>query len=163
MNRSLILSVFSIFLLIMLLSPTGLSNSGIASAQGASPQQLRFTQLSGTTGGELRRYIDISSPWSGGYLYEDLTVIGSASVTESFTMDNLGPGSESDYWKNKNDSFDSGLDIFPDSNSPAAPATKTQTGSVNKKPAAAVAGASVTVGPEDENDVMAGFRWFDLF
>lgn len=46
--------------------------------------------------GVVNRFIGISDPWSGGYLYEDLTVVGSASITDSFTMDNLGPGTNED-------------------------------------------------------------------
>lgn len=45
--------------------------------------------------GEVRRHINISSPWSGGYLYEDFHVVGSVEVTESFTFYNLGPGADS--------------------------------------------------------------------
>ncbi len=44
------------------------------------------------TGGTTKRYIDVSSPWTGAYLYEDMTVEGSADIQESFRMDNLGPG-----------------------------------------------------------------------
>lgn len=49
-------------------------------------------QLAHTTGGTLKRYIDISSPWSHGYLYEDMSVTGEARIEESFNMDNLSPG-----------------------------------------------------------------------
>ncbi len=49
-------------------------------------------QEAGTTGGTTRRYIDVSSPWSGAYLHEDMTVIGKTDIVETFTMDNLKPG-----------------------------------------------------------------------
>lgn len=55
------------------------------------------------SGGVVNRFIGISDPWSGGYLYEDLTVIGSASITDSFSMDNFGSGSNEDF-------FDFGVD-----------------------------------------------------
>ena len=48
------------------------------------------------SGGVVNRFIGISDPWSGGYLYEDLTVIGSASITDSFSMDNFGSGASED-------------------------------------------------------------------
>ncbi|MDZ4133831.1 MAG: hypothetical protein U1E11_11935, partial [Dethiobacteria bacterium] len=48
------------------------------------------------SGGVVNRFIGISDPWSGGYLYEDLTVVGSASITDSFSMDNFGSGSNED-------------------------------------------------------------------
>jgi len=133
-------------------------------AQAGTTQEIGLTQQSGTIGGELRRLIDISSPWSGGYLFEDMTVVGSARVTESFTMNNLGPGSEADHWKKAYDDFGIGFnpnpDIFPKAASPASPASVS--GSVSK-PAAAVAGTSVVAEAEDEADIRAGFRWMDLF
>ena len=159
MNKQKMLFVFGIVLFMMVLSPAGILITGMVSAQ-----DMGFTQQSGTTGGELRRHIDISSPWSGGYLYEDMTVIGSASVTESFTMNNLGPGAESDYWKKAYDDFGIGFDvnpnIFPQSTEPAAQVPVS--GSVSK-PASAVAGESVTIDPEEAGDIRAGFRWMDLF
>jgi len=51
-------------------------------------------QEAGTTGGTTKRYIDISSPFTGAYLYEDMEVEGSADITESFEMINLEPGTE---------------------------------------------------------------------
>jgi len=49
-------------------------------------------QEASTTGGITRRYIDISSQWSHGYVYEDMVVEGKAEITETFSMDNLKPG-----------------------------------------------------------------------
>ncbi len=49
-------------------------------------------QEAGTTGGTVKRYIDISSPWSGAYLHEDMTVEGEATITETFELNNLEPG-----------------------------------------------------------------------
>jgi hypothetical protein len=144
MNKHKIL-VALIIVTFMLVLP---AQTGIAQVAG-------LTQHSSTTGGELRRHIDISSPWSGGYLHEDMTVIGSASVTESFTMDNLGPGAESDYWKKAYDDFGIGFDVNPDVFPKAA--------SPAGKPAAAVAGTSVVTEAEDETNIRAGFRWLDLF
>lgn len=53
-----------------------------------------INQSASTSGGTVKRYIDISSPWSHGYLHEDMSVVGKASITESFTMDNMSPGSK---------------------------------------------------------------------
>jgi len=53
-------------------------------------------QEAGTTGGTTRRYIDISSPWTGAYHYEDMTIEGKARIQESFQMDNLAPGTEAE-------------------------------------------------------------------
>lgn len=131
-------------------------------AQAGTTQEIGLTQQSGTTGGELRRLIDISSPWSGGYIHEDLTVIGRASITDSFTMNNLSPGSNSDYWKKAYDDFDIGFGSTPyqEAIPPAKVGSEAISGSAYK-PAAAVAGASVTAEPEA--DIRVGFRWLDLF
>ncbi len=52
-------------------------------------------QEAGTTKGTTRRYIDISSPWSGAYLHENMTVKGEAEIEETFAMNNLQPGEDS--------------------------------------------------------------------
>jgi len=138
--------------------------AGFCQTDATFTQSYGLYQQSGTTGGELRRYINISSPRSGGYLFEDMTVIGSASVTESFTMDNLGPGSEADFRKRAYDDFGIGFDvnpdIFPNVSTPVSPVLVS--GSVSK-PVAAVAGVSVMAESEGEANIRAGFRWLDLF
>ncbi len=53
-------------------------------------------QKAETTGGTTKRYIDISSPWTGAYHYEDMTIEGKARIKESFQMDNLAPGAEAE-------------------------------------------------------------------
>lgn len=54
-----------------------------------------------TSQGTLKRYIDISSPWSGAYVSENTTVTGKAEVHETFAMGNLGPGADiaTDWWE----------------------------------------------------------------
>ena len=58
-------------------------------------------QFSRTSQGTHRRYIDISSPWSHGYLNEEMRVVGMSEVWEAFSMDNLPAGDEvgSLWWK----------------------------------------------------------------
>lgn len=53
-------------------------------------------QRASTKMGEVKRHIDISSPWSHGYLYEDTSVIGISSVRERFRMTNIRVGSDID-------------------------------------------------------------------
>ena len=53
-------------------------------------------QFSRTSQGTHRRFIDISSPWSHGYLKEDMTVVGMSEVYEAFSMENVPAGSETD-------------------------------------------------------------------
>ena len=57
-------------------------------------------QFARTSQGTTKRYIDISSPWSHAYLYEDMEVVGMSEIEESFVMDNLEPGAEAvpDWW-----------------------------------------------------------------
>lgn len=52
-------------------------------------------QTTRTSDGELKRFIDISSPWSHGYLHEDMVVTGKAEVKEAFEMNNLPQGTDS--------------------------------------------------------------------
>ena len=52
-----------------------------------------ITQHAKTSSGTTGRYIDVSSPKSGGYLYEDMLVVGMADIKESFSMMNLPAGS----------------------------------------------------------------------
>lgn len=49
-------------------------------------------QFARTSMGVVKRYIDISSPWSHGYLYVDSVITGMAEITESFSLDNLPAG-----------------------------------------------------------------------
>ncbi len=49
-------------------------------------------QYAFTSGGEMRRFIDISSPFSHGILVDIMEVTGRAEVRESFELDNLEPG-----------------------------------------------------------------------
>jgi hypothetical protein len=50
--------------------------------------------------GVSKRYIDISSPWNHGYLFENMTVTGKAEVRETYEMLNLpaGSGVNVDWW-----------------------------------------------------------------
>ena len=58
-------------------------------------------QMARTSMGTVQRYIDISSPWSHAYLYEDMTVVGMTEVDESFAMANLPAGEEAvpEWWE----------------------------------------------------------------
>ncbi len=54
-----------------------------------------------TSMGTLKRYIDISSPFSHAYLHEDMSVVGKSDVKEAFAMVNLPAGADvpGDWWK----------------------------------------------------------------
>jgi hypothetical protein len=51
-------------------------------------------QFASNTGGLTKRYISISSPWSLGFVQEDLKVAGSSAVKDTFTMRNQYFGRE---------------------------------------------------------------------
>ena len=57
-------------------------------------------QMARTSDGIVKRYIDISSPWSGAYHYEDFEVEGMVEVEEDFEMMNIGEGEAAtpDWW-----------------------------------------------------------------
>ena len=57
-------------------------------------------QMARTSQGTLKRHIDISSPWSHGYLYEDMSVVGKSQITEAFKLGNLPAGKDvpKDWW-----------------------------------------------------------------
>jgi hypothetical protein len=58
-------------------------------------------QMARTSQGTLKRYIDISSPWSHGYLHEDMSVVGKSMITEAFKLTNLSAGADvpGDWWR----------------------------------------------------------------
>jgi hypothetical protein len=58
-------------------------------------------QMARTSQGTVKRFIDISSPWSHGYVFEDMTATGYVEVSDAFSMKNLAPGSESipEWWE----------------------------------------------------------------
>lgn len=58
-------------------------------------------QMARTSQGTLKRYIDISSPWSHGYLHEDMSVVGKSMITEAFKLGNLPAGADvpGDWWR----------------------------------------------------------------
>ncbi len=82
---------------------TGLLPGAEMTGKVCSAYSFEMDQGFSNSGGVVNRLIGISSPWSGGYLYEDLTVIGRASITDSFSMDNFGSGANEDI-------FDFGVD-----------------------------------------------------
>ncbi len=47
-----------------------------------------------TSMGEVKRYIDISSPITHAYLMEDMSVVGKSDIDEAFEMTNIAPGDE---------------------------------------------------------------------
>ncbi len=56
-------------------------------------------QMSRTSQGTVQRYIDVSSPMSGGYLHEDMSVVGKSEITEHFHDTQIPAGADAhDNW-----------------------------------------------------------------
>ena len=65
---------------------------GVTAGDDYVGNYFNIDQMARTSQGTVRRYIDISSPWSHAYLYEDMVVVGMAEIVEGFAMDNISPG-----------------------------------------------------------------------
>ncbi len=85
------LAVFLLMFSLLIPSVSNIFEGSLSMKVYAEEQGM--TQSASTSGGTVKRYIDMSSPFSGGYLHEDMRVVGKASITESFTMGNVKPGS----------------------------------------------------------------------
>ncbi len=113
-------------------------------------------QGAGASQGTVKRHIDISSPWSGGYLHEELKVVGSAEITESLTMGKPGPGLKN-FFDDK---------LIKDSAKDKADSTAgSNPGSSQKSSSGTVSKAN----SDSESGVVLGISiipfptWFDLF
>ena len=51
-------------------------------------------QMARTSMGEVKRFIDISSPWSHAYVYQDMSAVGQSEIQEAFAMNNLAAGGD---------------------------------------------------------------------
>ncbi len=69
---------------------------GALSPYSIAPQEIVYQgefeidQRASTTGGKMKRYIELVCPVSGTYLFEDSEIRGSADVSDSLRMDNTG-------------------------------------------------------------------------
>jgi hypothetical protein len=157
--------VLFVFLFVSALTPgwfpvTELSTGGTCSANGfVLDQDMSNSQ------GTVNRYIDISSPFSGAYLYENLTVVGRSEITDSFTMHNLPPGVDADT------GFDLIDDIFgplPE-NDPAPASTQGSTTAAETKLSSGTSKAddtavlSVNITEDFGLQKSADYDWFVLF
>lgn len=71
-----------------------LAEDGIGKGDYYVGNYFEIDQYAYTSGGSMRRFIDISSPFSLALFKEDMVVTGMAEVKEAFNMDNLEPGPE---------------------------------------------------------------------
>lgn len=113
MNRFKLFSMFTILVIIVLVGRPTFADG------------FMINQSANTSHGNILRYIDISSPWSGYYIFEDFVVEGRAEINDSFRMINIGCGFDNPVNTNRqmsdnlgqrnlpafHESFDSGLSI----------------------------------------------------
>lgn len=159
--------VLFVFLFVSALTPglfygNVILTGGICSANG-----FVLDQNMSNSQGTVNRYIDISSPFSGAYLYENLTVVGRSEINDSFTMDNLPPGVNAD------SGSDFIGDIFgplPESDPATAPAPPQGSTSATEKTISAGSSASddtavlsVAITEDFGLRKTADYDWFELF
>jgi len=72
----------------------GIATLGVGRGANYVGNYFNIEQHARTSQGAVQRFIDISSPWSGAYVYEDMTVVGKSEINEAFSMVNLGPGAD---------------------------------------------------------------------
>ena len=73
---------------------TAANHAGMTVVRGTDyvGNYFNMEQHARTSDGVLKRFIDISSPFSGAYLMEDFEVSGESDVQEAFNMTNIPPG-----------------------------------------------------------------------
>ena len=73
---------------------------GLSSGVNYVGNYFNIDQLAYTSGGETQRYIDLSSPFSGAMVHENMTVTGMAEIEDVFAMSNISPGEAAtpDWW-----------------------------------------------------------------
>jgi len=126
-------------------------------------------QEAGTSGGTTKRHIDISSAWSGAYIYENMTVEGKAEIKESFSMNNI----KSDSGSSNNSSIDSGSSGESDNPSPEqgddSSAAENNSGDESNSDSGSNPGSGENNKPNSDNkpelelETMAVPEWVDLF
>ncbi len=79
---------------------TGATIDGVETGKDYVGNYFNMEQFARTSQGTVRRYINISSPWSHAYAYEDATITGASEIEDSFAMGNLAPGEDvvPDWW-----------------------------------------------------------------
>ncbi|GEM_PF-1165971 len=85
-KRFIVTTAFILVLTTAVFYPAGLLQQQFGSSSICYAKTFDMEQDVFTTGGTVKRHIDISNPWTGAYLYENLTVVGSAKITDSFSM-----------------------------------------------------------------------------
>lgn len=143
---------------VSLLYPAGFSLKEGLEEKVCLANNFMIDQSGSNSVGEIKRYIDLSSPWSGAYLYEDMHVVGSAEIIESFTMYNIRPGAGVRTNTRADDFFNGFFNSEADVNHDPGPA-------VESNPAPRVKSSSTSDVTEkvEAVDVILFPTWLDLF
>jgi len=117
----------------------------------------------------------VSSPVSGAYLYENMIVVGSAEIIESFTMYNIRPGAAVSPAVRADHFFKPDLSINSDpvpksSTAPVADYDKSSSGASEKTIPIVLPNSGQGSRKDDSAEVLYGklfafyvINWFDLF
>ncbi len=159
-----VVAITIVGLAISVFLPAGFSQFEAVKTNVGYANSFTMEQNAGTSGGTVKRQIDISSPWSGAYIYEDATIVGRIEIYDSFRMSNVGPGTK-DFFGD--DIFNDGADSNPGSGAEGNPVTKA--GNNNKSDEKVNTGSVVNrnSNPEVEEilgiSIVANPTWLDLF
>jgi len=150
------------FLFVSALTPGWFFGNVIFTGGTCSANGFVLDQGMANSQGTIKRYIDISSPFSGAYLYENLTVVGRSEITDSFTMDNLPPGANADQ------GFDKIDDIFgplPKNEPAPAPPQGSSSATENNFSSSRSDTAVLSVAITEDFGLLkaADYDWFVLF
>ncbi len=93
MKNRILKIVFLVALITITALTTGFTRGSSADSSADFSVNFELEQEVYTSRGTVMRYMDVSSPWSGAYLYENFKVTGYAEISESFLMENVPGGS----------------------------------------------------------------------
>lgn len=114
-----IVTVMIAFIAISVFIPLAINQGSITYGNACYGNNFIIEMETDNSTGTTKRLLDISSPFSGAYLYENVTVVGRSEITDSFQMNNFKPGTDVTADFEIDDIFGSGsldMDAFGDDN-----------------------------------------------
>lgn len=143
-----IVAVAIAFIMISVFVPAGFSHIDGPKGNICFAGGFWMEQVTGAEQGTIEGHLDISSPWSGGYVYENFTAVGTIEINDSFSMNNLGPGVKS--------GFDQRANFNP---AVVKPASETAAAKISEKENGPVLALDSVLGIS----IISVPSWFDLF
>lgn len=143
-----IVAVAIAFIMISVFVPVGFNHIDGPKGNVCFAGGFWMEQVTGAEQGTIEGHLDISSPWSGGYVYENFTAVGRIEINDSFSMNNLGPGVKS--------GFDQRANFNP---AVVKSASETAAGKISEKENDFVSALDSVLGIS----IISVPSWFDLF